>query len=253
MAGYLVVDLARGSNCCARRGVLSVGVGQFHELLARCRHLSYGPSLHLFAEGRDRQQIHPNHSSDGHLDWILSSTVEGGIQRSHTNAVADGLQLDRFGKIQSYLDLAMLDGFGAKAFALQMAPEAHLHLIVGIAPLQIDLQVRIGFLLLNVQQQMSSSCINQLHFEGTNLTNVVHAPVLSGHVALFAGLAVELQEVAHDLFSSFALLNGSLHGFSVRSLLAHHGNISGDLVFKHDVGSRRAGNKLLPFDLLLQL
>lgn len=26
----------------------------------------------------------------------------------------------------SYLDLAMLDGFGAKAFALQMAPEAHL-------------------------------------------------------------------------------------------------------------------------------
>ena len=29
----LVVDLARGSNCCARRGVLSVGVGQFHELL----------------------------------------------------------------------------------------------------------------------------------------------------------------------------------------------------------------------------
>jgi len=32
-AERLVVDLARGSNCCARRGVLSVGVGQFHELL----------------------------------------------------------------------------------------------------------------------------------------------------------------------------------------------------------------------------
>ena len=31
-------------------------------------------------------------------------------------------------------------------------------------------------------EQMSSSCINQLHFEGTNLTNVVHAPCSQQHV-----------------------------------------------------------------------
>lgn len=29
-------------------------------------------------------------------------------------------------KSKSYLDLCKLDGFGAEAFALQMAPEAHL-------------------------------------------------------------------------------------------------------------------------------
>ena len=31
-------------------------------------------------------------------------------------------------------------------------------------------------------EQMSSSCINQLHFEGANLTNVVHAPCSQQHM-----------------------------------------------------------------------
>mmetsp|Transcript_34812 Transcript_34812/g.42934 ORF Transcript_34812/g.42934 Transcript_34812/m.42934 type:complete len:414 (-) Transcript_34812:284-1525(-) len=253
MTGDLVVDLAWGSDRSAGRGVLGVGIGQFHQLLARCWYLSNGPALDLFAEGRNGQQIHPNHSSDGHLDRIFAGTVEGGIQRSNANAMAYGLQLDGFWEIQSYLDLAMLNGFGAEAFALQVAPEANLHLIIGIAPLQIDLQVRIRFLFLDVQQQMRCGSIDQLHLQGPNLPDVVHAPVLAGHVALLAGLAVQLQEITHHLFCGFALLNGRLHGFSVRSLFTHHGNIGGDLILIHHVWSGCARNKLLPFDLVLQL
>mmetsp|Transcript_55421 Transcript_55421/g.154417 ORF Transcript_55421/g.154417 Transcript_55421/m.154417 type:complete len:267 (-) Transcript_55421:824-1624(-) len=97
VGGHLVLHLARGRTYGRTRSGVSVRVRQPQQLLPGRWDLPDGPALHLFAERRYREEVHPDHAAHGHLRAILTATaVVGCIQAPHADAMPHRLESDGF-------------------------------------------------------------------------------------------------------------------------------------------------------------
>mmetsp|Transcript_43327 Transcript_43327/g.92750 ORF Transcript_43327/g.92750 Transcript_43327/m.92750 type:complete len:200 (-) Transcript_43327:411-1010(-) len=195
-----------------------VRIGQSHQFLPRWRNLPDGPAFDLFAEGRNREKVDTNHSSDGHFGWVLIiGAVVGGVQCSNTNRVAHRLKSDGLRHLETDADPREVDLLGPKALALQVTPKADLHIVVLLAKRKVYLGLCVRFLSLDILEKVACRLINLCYLKVPNFANVLFTPFLARDVPLLLGSTKELLQIFDDPFGLLALSHGVLH--FVRSLL----------------------------------
>mmetsp|Transcript_37616 Transcript_37616/g.100047 ORF Transcript_37616/g.100047 Transcript_37616/m.100047 type:complete len:363 (+) Transcript_37616:1187-2275(+) len=247
--GHMVLDLAGRNRCGSTRCVFRVRVGKSGEFLAWSWDLSNGPAFHAFAERWNRQEVHTNGATNGHVRRVhVVDAVVRSVQTSYSDAMTHCLCSDGLRQLQTDLYPWVINLLRTEALVLQVAPETDLNTIRLLAPLIVHGGVVSRVLFFDMLQEVCGCLVDEPYLQVAQRSDVIRAPLLPNNVTLFPCLAIELHQISHDLFGFVTALHRQVQ---CHLFLTDHGHVCRNFTFECHVRPRIASNEFLPVDLVL--